>query len=278
RTLDLWPELGQKLIGDGKGRPFTRLPGNCVFKLDVTELTLAVPKLPPEWDGLTILVLSDLHFHGTPSRAYFERVFAELAIERTDLVCLVGDYVDTDTHHEWIAPLLSRLSATEAKLAILGNHDVHHEPDRVRAELTSAGYIVLGNGWRELTIRGVKCVAVGHEGPWFSPPPGLSSAPTDTFRLCLSHTPDNFYWAQKNGINLVFCGHVHGGAIRLPLIGSIFIPSIYGRRFDQGVFAQNDTVMAVSRGVSGKEPIRFRCNPQVLRVKLQFPSHANTSG
>jgi predicted MPP superfamily phosphohydrolase len=270
RTLDLWPELGHKLLGDGLYRAAARLPGNCVFKFDITELTLALPKLPPQWDGLTLLVVSDLHFHGTPSRDYFDRVIAELAAGPTpDLVLLVGDFVDTDTHHEWIAPLLGRLGATEAKLAVLGNHDVHHEPDRVRAELAAAGYTVLGNGWKEITVRGVRCVAVGHEGPWFAPAPDLSGAPQDAFRLCLSHTPDNFYWAQANRIDLVFCGHVHGGGIRVPVIGSIFIPSVYGRRFDLGVFEENGTVMAVNRGVSGKEPLRFRCNPQALRVTLR---------
>ena len=129
------------------------------------------------------------------------------------------------------------------------------------------GYTVLGNGWVEATIRGVPCVVIGHEGPWFRPPPDLSSAPGH-YRLCLSHTPDNFYWGIANRIPLMLCGHVHGGAIRLPVIGSIFVPSIYGRRFDQGVFEQDGTVMVVNRGLSGREPIRFRCNPQVLCVKL----------
>ena len=98
-------------------------------------------------------------------------------------------------------------------------------------------------------------------------PPDLSGAPGH-FRLCLSHTPDNFYWAVANGIQLMLCGHVHGGAIRVPVVGSIFVPSLYGRRFDQGVFERDGTVMVVNRGLSGREPIRFRCNPQVLRVRL----------
>lgn len=278
RTLDLWPELGDKLIGDGRGRRVTRLPGNCVFKLDITDLTLAVSKLPPEWDGLTLFVLSDLHFHGTPSRVYFDRLIDELTAGPVpDLVCLAGDYLDSDTHHEWIVPLLGRLQAKEAKLAILGNHDKYHDPDRIRVELGKAGYTMLSNEWREIAIRGVPCVAVGHEGPWFAPAPDLSGAP-NLFRLCLSHTPDNFYWAQANNINLMFCGHVHGGGIRVPFIGSIFVPSIYGRRFDYGVFEENETVMSVNRGVSGKEPLRFRCHPQVVRVTLKTASNSPNAG
>jgi uncharacterized protein len=269
RTLDLWPELGHKLIGNGHFAWMTRLPGNCVFRIDFTDLTLALPELPLELDGLTILMLSDLHFHGTPARPYFDRIIDELtAAPVPDLVCLIGDYVDSDTHHEWIAPILGRLTATGAKFAILGNHDEHHDPAKLRGELAATGYTVLGNTWQLATIRGVSCVVMGHEGPRFAPAPDLAAAPPGLFRLCLSHTPDNFYWGIANRINLMLCGHVHCGAIRLPVIGPIFVPSIYGRRFDSGVFFKNGTAMVVSRGVSGKEPLRFRCNPQVIRVKL----------
>jgi predicted MPP superfamily phosphohydrolase len=269
RTLDLWPELGRKLIGDGHYAAAGRLPGNGAFRVDVTDLTLAPPGLPPGWDGLTMLVVSDLHFHGSPARPFFDRVFDELAaLPEPDLVCLVGDYVDTDAHRAWIRPLLGRLTATGARLAILGNHDKRHGPDAVRAELAAAGYDVLGNGWREVTVRGETVVVVGHEGPWFRPAPDLSATPPDRFRLCLSHTPDNFHWGVANRVGLMLCGHVHGGAIRVPGVGSIFVPSVHGRRFDQGVFERGGTVMVVGRGLSGKEPIRFGCNPQVLRVTL----------
>ncbi len=275
RTLDLWPEHGKSLVGDGIARALTRIPGNGVFKLDITELTLALPKLPPEWDGLTLLVISDVHFHGTPGRIYFDRIFEELSAgPEPDLVCLVGDYVDRSTHRAWIGSLFGPLQAKETKLAILGNHDKYHDPEQIRADLAAAGYLVLGNRWEEIAIRGVSCVVVGHEGPWFDPPPDLSDAPPESFLLCLSHTPDNFFWGQTCGVGLMLCGHVHGGAIRVPLIGSIFVPSIHGRRFDQGVFEENDSVMVVSRGVSGKEPIRIRCNPQVVRITLKAAAAA----
>ncbi len=268
-TRDLWLELGEKLIGDGKLTVVARLPGNGLLRVDFTDIALALHDLPSEWEGITLLIVSDLHFHGTPSRPFFDRIMDELLTGPVpDLVCLIGDYVDTDTHHTWIQPVLGRLKATEAKLAILGNHDRHHNPAQVREDLAAAGYTVLANEWQVATIRSVPCVVVGHEGQWFGPPPDLRNAPPELFRLCLSHTPDNFYWGIANRIGLMLCGHVHGGAIRVPIIGSIFVPSVYGRRFDYGIFEKHGTVMAVNRGVSGKEPIRFRCNPQVMRIKL----------
>lgn len=269
RTLDLWPDLGEKLFGDGKYRWLTRLPFNGVFRVDFTELTLAPPRLPAAWDGLTILLLSDLHFHGTPSRAWFERIIDELEKMPTpDIVAIPGDFVDSDAHRDWIVPLLGRLKWNACGLAILGNHDEYHEPDRVREELAKAGFRVLSNRMESIEIRGIHCELIGHEGPWFPPGP-LLYPEAKTFRLCLSHTPDNFYWGQVHAIDLMLCGHVHGGQIRLPAIGSIFCPSVYSRRFDMGVFEQGGTMMVVGRGLSGKEPIRFRCNPQAIRITLK---------
>lgn len=272
RTNDFRIELGDKAVGDGKWQALTRLPGNSCFRVDFTELTLAPPRLPPAWDGLTILLLSDLHFHGTPSRAFFQCIFDEIARQPTpDIIALAGDFVDTDTHHEWIAPLLGQLKWKEHGLAILGNHDDHHQPQRVREELQKLGYAVLPQQPIEMLVRGERCLVVGHEGPWF-PPPTMTAEPAgEAFRLCVSHTPDNFYWGQRHAIDLMLCGHVHGGQIRLPVVGSIFVPSVHSRRFDMGVFEQNGTLMVVGRGLSGKEPLRFRCNPQVIRITLKSP-------
>jgi predicted MPP superfamily phosphohydrolase len=269
-TIDFGIDTTAEMRGSGKWAWAGRIPFNDIYRVDFTHVTLALPGLPASWDGLTILLLSDLHFHGTPGRAFFDRVMDRLTSDPPpDLVCLAGDFVDSDTHGAWIGPILGRLKATAGKFAILGNHDDQHHPAALRQELAGAGYQVVGNGWAEATARGQPFLVVGNEGPWFTPPPDLSAAPTGLFRLCISHTPDNFYWGQRHGIHLMLCGHVHGGQIRIPVVGPIFIPSVYGRRFDSGVFAGGGTVMTVGRGLSGKEPLRFRCHPQVVRITLR---------
>jgi uncharacterized protein len=67
----------------------------------------------------------------------------------------------------------------------------------------------------------------------------------------------------------MLAGHVHGGQIRLPLIGSLFVPSRYSRKYDCGTFFKDPTVMHVSRGLAGQHPLRFHCRPEVTRVVLQ---------
>ncbi|MCS7022825.1 MAG: metallophosphoesterase, partial [Gemmataceae bacterium] len=190
--FDFWPEHGPQLIGDGCMAWAARLPGNDIFRLEVTELTLALPRLPAACNNLRLLVLSDFHFHGTPTYLWFERVLTTLAEGPTpDLVCLLGDYVDRDSHRAWIVPLLTRLHARYGKLAILGNHDVHHDPMQIRTALQSAGCRLVGPAWQLVPVRGTTLAVIGHEGPWLPGPQRGLSPPADFFRLALSHTPDN---------------------------------------------------------------------------------------
>jgi predicted MPP superfamily phosphohydrolase len=269
RILNVARNLGYKPAGDGKYRRVACLPGNQVFQAEFTELRLQLPNSPRAWDGLTILHLSDLHLCGTPDRVFYEQVVKQcMADGIPDILAITGDLVDTDKHHRWLLPLLRKLQWNEAAFAILGNHDVWHRPARVRRRLQKCGIAVLGNDWTLLRIRGEPLLVVGHEGPWFGPPPNLATCPARTFRLCLSHTPDNIRWAQRNGIHLMLSGHNHGGQIRLPLFGSLFVPSKYSRRYDCGLFLEPPTLLNVSRGLAGKEPLRYNCRPEITRLIL----------
>jgi hypothetical protein len=270
RVVDVAKALGHKPAGDGKYRRVAVLPGNQVFQVELTERTLQFPHLPPVWDGLTILHLTDLHFCGTPDRVYYEHVLAESLVGGTpDLVALTGDLVDSDSHYRWLLRLFGRLKWNESALAILGNHDFWHEPDRLRRRLRKCGFEVLGNGWATVMIRGEPLLAIGHEGPWFRPEPDLTGCPEGVFRLCLSHTPDNIGWARRHRIDLMLSGHNHGGQIRLPVFGPLFVPSWYSRRYDGGLYFEPPTLLHVCRGLSGKQPLRYNCRPEVTRLTLR---------
>jgi predicted MPP superfamily phosphohydrolase len=267
-TIDVAAELGYKPVGQGRHSRLARLPRNEVFTVDFAERTLRLPQIPPAWDGLTILHLSDLHLRGTPDRIFFERVMDRCRDWDADLVAVTGDIVDSNRHHRWIVPVLGRLRWRLGAFAVLGNHDLWHNALLVRRRLRRLGMRVLGNGWEQIEVRGESLVVIGHEGPWFGPAPDLSTCPPG-FRLCLSHTPDNIFWAREQHIDLMLVGHVHGGQIRLPLLGSVFVPSYYGRRFDGGTFDLPPTLLHVSRGLGGQHPVRYNCRPEVTKLVVR---------
>jgi len=268
QMVDVAKELGFRPLGLSKRRHLARLPFNQCFQVDFSERVLLLPQIPAEWDGLKILHLSDLHFCGTPDRAFYHRVVERCNSWEPDMVAVTGDFVDTDRHHRWIVPVLGRLHWKIGAFAILGNHDAWRDPALVRRRLRRIGMRVLEGGWETLDVRGQRMIVIDHEGPWFAAP-DLSGLPAEGFRLCLSHTPDNIDWARQNRIDLVLAGHVHGGQIRMPFFGSIFVPSKYSRRYDCGTFREGPTVMHVSRGLAGEVPLRINCRPEVTLVVLK---------
>ena len=270
RIVNVAEQLGYLPSGDGKDAASCRLPFNQVFEVEFTRKTLVLPQIPAPWDGLTILHLTDLHLCGTPDRKFHQFIIDECLKEGVpDLVALTGDVVDSAWHHRWVLPVLGRLRWNLAAFAILGNHDEWYEEKLTRRRLARLGMRVLGNSWQTADVRGQPMLVIGHEGPWFTPPPDLTNCPGGVFRLCLSHTPDNIGWARRHGIDLVLAGHVHGGQIRFPLIGASFVPSRFSRRYDCGTFYEAPTVMHVSRGIAGQHPIRILCRPEVTRIVLK---------
>jgi predicted MPP superfamily phosphohydrolase len=268
-TVDVGAQLGYKPVGQGEHRALARLPGNQVFQVDFTERVFRLPQLPPEWHGLSILHLSDLHLRGTPDRAYYQWVLERCRDWDCDLLALTGDVVDSAHHHRWVLPVLGRLRWRVAAFAVLGNHDSWYEPERTRRRLRRLGMTVLGNDWAVLEIRGQRLIVLGHEGPWFRPTPDLAECPAEGFRLCLSHTPDNLAWARRHHVDLMLAGHNHGGQIRLPLLGSVFVPCRSGRAYDGGPFFAAPTLLHVSRGLGGQAPVRYGCRPEVTRLVLK---------
>src|SRR5262249_55234215 len=200
--------------------------------VDLSENRLRLARLPRLWDGLTILHLSDLHLNGTPDRKFFQAVMDRCRAWEPDLVTLTGDIVDDPDHHRWVVPVLARLKWNVAAFAILGNHDGWYEVNLIRRRVRRCGLHMLGNSWTQIEIRGEPLVVIGNETPWFTPGPDVRDCPEGPFRLCLSHTPDHIGWARAHHIDLMLAGHVHGGQVRLPVIGSIVVPSRYGRKYD----------------------------------------------
>ncbi len=259
---------GAALTGQGKYAWMLGLPGNESFQLRVAEWAVPISRLPAALDGLSILHISDLHFARCFDRRFFEAVFEQAAALPSDLVVFTGDLIDDEGAVEWIVPLFSRLRGRLGSFAILGNHDLTHEPPRLLELLGDAGFTNLEGAWATVRSEGKTIALGGTSFPW-GPPLPLHERPRADLAVYLSHTPDLFYQAERVGFDLMLSGHNHGGQIRLPLIGPVFMPSRYGRRFDRGFFRKNQLTLHVSQGIAGKHPLRYGCIPEVGRLTLR---------
>lgn len=270
RTYDIAGILGFRPVGRGPYRFLTHVPGNEILKLEVSEQEYRVRRLPPEWDGLSILHLSDLHFIGTVDRPYFEKVVQIAAELPADLVVFTGDLLDREDLIDWLPSTLGRFKAPLGCHFVLGNHDSYLKNTvQIRSRLESLGWRDAAGRSTVIEHRGRQLLVCGSERPWMGQQPDLRAAPSDAFKLCLSHTPDNIGWARRQGIDLMLAGHNHGGQVRLPVFGAVYSPSIYGAHFAAGAFWQKPTLLYVSRGISGKHPLRWNCLPELTRLVLR---------
>lgn len=268
--IDYSRDVPQPPFGEGPHRRMALVPFNEALSVDFTEKELRFANLPPQWDGLSILHVSDTHFVGVIRRKWFQRVFEEAAHRPVDLVAFTGDLLDDPALVEWIPDTFGRLEAPLGRWFLLGNHDwMTGQPDAVRAAMRRAGWLDASSQTVLLEHAGATLALAGSELPWMGERPDWSGVPETAFRLALAHSPDEITWARRHQARLLLAGHNHGGQIRFPFFGPVYSPSWHGCRFSGGTYQVGSTLMHVSRGLSGRHPLRIRCAPEVTRLVLR---------
>lgn len=265
-VFDVERETKQRLTAGRFAEFFRLVPGNrCTWMAaDTGELRLARSDAG-RWDGLKIAHLSDFHLTGGIRAEYYDWLVERINAEQCDLILLSGDLVDESHCLDWVPKIFGRLQARLGKYHVLGNHDLQiTDQATYRKLLESAGCQYLSGRWLAIDFRGAPVFLTGNDLPWYSQAEQLREAPpADALKLLVSHSPDQIRWAIDRQIDVMFAGHTHGGQICFPLIGPVISPSKYGVRFAGGEFKLGSTLLLVSRGISGDEPIRWHCLPQV---------------
>ena len=97
----------------------------------------------------------------------------------------------------------------------------------------------------------------------------------NSFECILAHNPDTIPLTltpdQLQGVDLILCGHTHGGQIRIPLFGALATSSKFWKRFEYGLYenVRSGTRMLITAGL-GVTFIRRRifCPPEVVIIDL----------
>jgi predicted MPP superfamily phosphohydrolase len=258
------------------------------FRLERVGYRVALPG----WRGppLRIAALADLHACEPWMPASRVRaIVAHANALKPDLVVLLGDYVgslhrfgESDVPPaEWGAAL-SDLRAPLGMHAILGNHDYWERPGPgpVRAALRAAGARVYENTAAELAHEGQKFWLAGTGSMWAQPlgrgrfrgtndlPRTLRQVSGEAPVILMAHEPDQFADGPDR-VALTLSGHTHGGQVRLPGMGSPFVPSRYGQRYIYGHITEGQRQLVVSGGLgcSGL-PVRLGVPPEITLIEV----------
>ena len=245
------------------------------LRLTTTEYSLDFANLPREFDGFRVVQLSDVH--GAVFGAGNVRLLRAVAAAEPDLIALTGELADQYTDLEELDHLLAGLTEIAPVYYVSGNHEWSEgllAP--LQALFQDRGVRYLRNEYLSLERAGARIVLAGVEDPngWRDMPrPDALAAriresyPTD-FLLLLGHRNDFLEKYPELPVDLVLCGHAHGGVIRIPGLGGLLgtdrglFPD-----YTAGVYAGESYQMLVSRGLGRMRGIpRIFNNPEVVVV------------
>ncbi|MGH9458874.1 MAG: metallophosphoesterase [Thermoanaerobaculia bacterium] len=245
---------------------------NDVYDLEVTRHEIVVSDLPPAFDGYRVAFLTDTHVASFMRRAFYRECVEQVRAERPDLVLLGGDFVSLRRHIPLMAELLlTGLEAPDGVWAVLGNHDYWADADGTVAAMTARGVRFIVNRSVQIERDGAAIDLVGIDEIYRGrPDPDAAFAHADPSRPCitLSHHPDIVGRLRNRRVDLLVCGHTHGGQIRFPFFGAVVVPSKHEGRYAAGFHLEGSVRMYVSRGIGAVPPIRILCRPEIAIFDL----------
>lgn len=245
--------------------------------LEISRYEVNSKKLPESFDGFKIVQLSDLHGaeFGEDGMELVEKV-KEL---EPDIIALTGDFVTDEGDLAAIEKLAARLVKLCPVYFISGNHEfgsglavkVRNILERAGVKYLSNEYLTISRGEDEILLGGVEDPLAYAD--MLSPDElaqKMNDAAPDAFKILLGHRN---YWMTEYPelpVDLIFCGHAHGGLIRIPGVGGLIGTD---RRlfpdFDAGQFNNGRYTLIVSRGLGNSVPIpRVFNRPEIVCVEL----------
>lgn len=247
---------------------------NSSHKLEVTEYSAASERLPAEFDGFKIVQLSDLH-----GADFGDELYEKVREQSPDIIVLTGDFITTGDDLAVVDKLTSKLSALTDVYYISGNHDYGSGEIQALTEILERnGVRFLRNEYEFIERDGAHIIVSGVEDPnsWaeMTQPDELeqsiADAYPDTYNLLLGHRN---YWVQEYPelpVDLILCGHTHGGIIRLPGVGGLLSTDrTMFPEYEAGEYFCGQYEMIVSRGLGNSISIPRMFNlPEIVSVTL----------
>ncbi len=235
----------------------------------VTRISDTSSKIAPDTGELTIIHISDIHFER--HTAFTERLLSDIEAQKPDLILLTGDVPQLGRFdRRELYEFLGRLGKIARVYAVPG----YYEDETVIDESPISDGVLLRSESAEVEVRGTRLVIQGF-GPSDHIRPESRPQTGNALYLVLDHTPDTIPLAARLRPDWFFCGHTHGGQVRLPFWGAIITASDTGKRFEYGRYRVGRTQAFVTRGI-GLEPrpapqVRFLCPPEIVVLRISSP-------
>lgn len=279
KTTDFDPARRQMLQIAGGSLCAVPMVGTAVgiirrnqFRL--SEVQVPIANLPKDLDGLRIVQITDIHLSPFLSEREFARAIdmanetrANLALVTGDLITRRGDPLDACLHQ------LARLRADAGVLGCLGNHEIYARvQDYVTEQGRRIGIEFLRHGARQLRFGSAVINFAGVDYQQMHKP-YLKGAEhlvvPGAVNVMLSHNPDVFPVAARQGYDLTVAGHTHGGQVDVEILHEHVDVARCFTPFVQGLYRRGSSSVYVSNGLGTiGVPVRLGAPAEVSVLRL----------
>ena len=238
----------------------------------------------------TFALLSDLHGYVFGNNN--DTLTKAILDAKPDAVLCAGDmftghYIKGGINYEPGFNLLSELAGKCPVYMANGNHEHKVKTytgvfgnffDRYKSRLKKAGVIVLENDSIDIQGTNIRVTGLELNHDYFRKvvmakmednvvERYVGHSDASKYQVLIAHNPQYFPKYAAWGADLTVSGHVHGGIVRLPLLGGVISPAIVlFPKYDGGLFDINGKKMVLSRGL-GTHSINVRMfNPCELCI------------
>lgn len=257
----------------------------------VTRYHVTSRKLSGLSGPLTILFLSDLH--NWKYGEHNERLLSAIENEHPDLILIGGDMLvgKKETPCDIALDLVRKLPSLCPVYYANGNHEQRMKEETeiygnvyevYKRKLEESGVIFLENASQRIKIKDTDISISGLELPCSvytkfqkaqiteQTISTMLGEPDDYCTVLLAHNPAYMDAYLKWGADIVLSGHLHGGLIRLPLIGGAVTPQgFFFPKYSGEMTREGDQTVIVSRGLGTHTiNIRFLNAPELISIQL----------
>lgn len=243
--------------------------------LELTRCTVTNHKLSQSFSGFKIVQLSD--FHGAELVTDIVETVRE---QKPDIIALTGDFITDEGDLPAVEQLVSQLTDICEVYFISGNHDFASGRIAELSDiLSSCGVKYLKNEYVTIQRGGESIVLAGVEDPnsWadLEPPDAflkrVRAEHQDDYIVLLGHRN---YWMEKYPdlpVELILCGHAHGGIVRIPGVGGLLSTDrTLFPDYEAGMYDNGNYTMIVSRGLGNSISVpRLMNRPEIVSIELK---------
>lgn len=236
----------------------------------VKHVSITIPHLPREANGMKIAFLTDLHIDGMTFPNRLKNIVQAVSEEKPDLILFGGDNMDGKVedliHH--FEPIRS-LKAPLGIYGVPGNHEYYSGYQTWIDALTDLGIAHLENE-SVLLSNGVLLIGLTDEAArrFNQEPPNMMLGNNNHHHptILLSHRPNAFVYSNAD---LQLSGHTHGGL----LWGLNYIIAHANQGYVSGLYQESSSQLYISNGTGmwSGFPIRLGIPSEITIITL-FPA------